>query len=272
MHFATKSGIAAINGTNLYYEVTGAGPALVLIHGYTLDTRMWADQVEAFSQTYQVICYDLRGFGHSAIPTQTLYRHSDDLKALLDFLKIGHAHILGLSLGGAVAVDFALAFPDTVDALVLVDVSAVDGYPWPAALNSWFQAIEQAAQAGNLEQARAHWLNTDWFTPARANPVLAAKLSQIVNDYSGWHFAHHNPLKSSAIPANQRLSEILAPTLVVVGEHDLPFYNLPLAEHLSQTIPHANKIVLPGVGHMANMEDPVAFNKAVLAFLSQTDL
>lgn len=270
MHFDTTSGIAAVNGTNLYYEFTGTGPAVVLIHGYTLDTRMWADQIEAFSQNYRVVCYDLRGFGRSALPTQDLYSHADDLKALLDFLGVARAHIMGLSLGGAVAVDFALAYPATVNSLILVDASAVDGYPWPDALNPWFDAIGQAAKAGDLDQARTHWLNTGWFTPAQAKPVVAAKLRQIVNDYSGWHFAHHNPVKASVISANQRLAEIEAPTLVVVGEYDLPFYNLPLAEHLSQTIPHARKIMLPGVGHMANMEDHDGFNKAVLEFLSET--
>lgn len=96
----TQSGFAEVNGTRLYYEIAGSGRPLVLIHGMTLDTRMWDDQFEPLAAQYQVVRYDARGFGKSAVPTGESYAHTDDLKALLEYLDIAHAFILGLSMGG----------------------------------------------------------------------------------------------------------------------------------------------------------------------------
>ncbi|MCI0575581.1 MAG: alpha/beta fold hydrolase, partial [Chloroflexi bacterium] len=148
---------AEVNGTRLYYEVAGAGPPLVLIHGYTLDTRMWDDQFEAFAQHYQVIRYDLRGFGRSAMPTGESYTHHEDLKALLDHLGLARAHILGLSLGGGIAVNFALAYPEATQSLILVDTSVLGGFEWPEELGRWFARIHSAARDGDMRLAKQHW-------------------------------------------------------------------------------------------------------------------
>ena len=106
-----QQGFADVNGTRLYYEMVGSGHPLVLVHGFTLDTRMWDDQFEMFAGRNQVVRYDLRGFGKSALPTTEPYSHPDDLRALMTHLGIEHAFIIGLSLGGAVAVDFAVTYP-----------------------------------------------------------------------------------------------------------------------------------------------------------------
>jgi 3-oxoadipate enol-lactonase len=245
---------------------------LVLIHGYSLDTRMWDDQFDAFSQQYQVVRYDLRGFGESALPTGESYAYHEDLKALLGFLGITRAHLLGLSLGGAIAVDFALIYPEATQSLILVDVSALDGFEWPDKLNGWFAPIYSAAKNDDMELAKEHWLNTDWFAPAREKPDVAANLKAIVSDYSGWHFNHDNPVRGLVPPANERLAEVGAPTLIIIGERDLSFYNHPIADRLAERIPSARKVVMPGVGHMANMEDPQGFNQIVLSFLADAKL
>jgi 3-oxoadipate enol-lactonase len=260
-------GFANVNGTRLYYEVSGSGEPIVLIHGYTLDTRMWDDQFEAFAQRYQVIRYDLRGFGKSAIPNGEIYTHPDDLLALLEHLGIAGAHILGLSLGGSIAVDFVLAYPQAVRSLIAVDVSGLNGYEWPDQLDRWFTAIRSAAGNGDMQQAKELWLATGWFKPAQSRPAVVARLNQMVSDYSGWDFTNKDSSLWSDPPANLRLQEIQAPTLVLTGEYDLPFYNLRIAERLQQGIPNAQMGILPGVGHMANMEDPETFNQVVLSFL-----
>ncbi|MEK7328872.1 MAG: alpha/beta hydrolase, partial [Chloroflexota bacterium] len=100
----THTGFAEVNGTRLYYEVAGSGQPLVLIHGFSLDTRMWGDQFETFARHYQVVRYDLRGFGQSAVPSNEPYTHADDLNNLLHYLKIDSVHLVGLSLGGGVAI------------------------------------------------------------------------------------------------------------------------------------------------------------------------
>jgi 3-oxoadipate enol-lactonase len=264
------SGHLSANGGSHYYEVAGEGPALVLIPGFTLDTRMWDDQVAAFTAGHRVIRYDLRGAGKSSPPSDS-YAFHDDLKALLDALGVAKAHILGLSLGGAIAVDFALSYPEDVLSLILVDTSALGGYPWHAELDAWFTGISAAAAQGDLAGAKELWLATGWFTPAMSKPAVARKLREIAADYSGWHFLNKNPVKRASPPANERLGTIAVPTLVMVGELDLAFYNLPIADRLAGAIPGARKVVLPGVGHMANMEDPERFNDAVLSFLKRIE-
>jgi 3-oxoadipate enol-lactonase len=269
MSGAVSRGLLDITGASLFYESLGAGPALVLIHGYALDMRMWDDQVEEFARRFRVVRYDLRGFGQSSLPTEEPFSYHEDLEALLDSLGIKKAYILGLSLGGAIAVDFALAYPERTAALIPVDTSALGGYPWPPELDRWFEPITSAGQSGDLDLAKRHWLNTGWFTAARRNRDVAGRLERIVADYSGWHFAHDNPVRALAPPANDRLEAIKAPTLVITGELDVPFYNLPIGETLARRIPYARQVIIPNVGHMCNMEDPISFNRAVISFLAE---
>jgi pimeloyl-ACP methyl ester carboxylesterase len=122
-----QTGFAELNGTRLYYEVAGSGAALAFVHGFSLDTRMWDDQFEAFAERYRVVRYDARGFGKSALPGSEKYMHAADLKALLEQLGIDRASVVGLSMGGGIAIDFALTYPEATRALVLVD-STLGGF------------------------------------------------------------------------------------------------------------------------------------------------
>ena len=131
----TQTGFVDANGARLYFELAGSGHPLVLIHGNTLDTRMWDDQFEVFAQHYQVLRYDLRGFGKSSVPTREPYTHATDLRALTTHFGFDHAHIIGFSLGGEIAIDFALTYPEATDALVAID-SALSGYQWQLRLVS----------------------------------------------------------------------------------------------------------------------------------------
>ena len=124
---AVQNGFADIPGARLHYEVTGSGEPLVLIHGFTLDMRMWDDQFARLARHFQVMRYDVRGFGQSSMPTTEPYTHADDLKALLACLDISRAHVLGLSMGGSIAINFVLNYPTVVDRLVLAD-AALSGF------------------------------------------------------------------------------------------------------------------------------------------------
>lgn len=259
-------GMMPVDQGRLYYELTGSGPPLVLVHGFTLDHRMWDSQLSALSPHFTILRYDLRGFGRSSLPVAP-YSHHADLQALLHALAIPRAHLLGLSLGASVVLDFALACPEMARSLVLVDASSIAGYPWHPELSRWFAAIRQAAAAGDLALAKQRWLETGWFAPARRDPLLRQRLDQLLETYSAWHLLNRDPHISPDPPAWQRLEQVSAPTLVVVGALDLSFYNLPLAAGLHRRIPAARALELPGVGHMANMEAPAAFNQAVLDFL-----
>ncbi|MDQ6604798.1 MAG: alpha/beta fold hydrolase [Chloroflexota bacterium] len=261
-------GFAAVNGTRLYYEIAGSGPPLVLIHGHGLDCRMWDDQFAPFAAHHRVVRYDLRGFGKSDPVGDTMYAHEDDLAALLDHLEIARAMILGLSAGGSVAINFALTYPAMARALIVVD-TALGGHAWSENWNARWKALRQTARAGGAPAANEGWLAHPLFASANEHPAVATRLRQMIADYSGWHWGTRDPQRGHEPPAAERLGEIATPTLVMLGERDLPDFHA-IADRIAEQIPAptARKIILPGVGHMANMEAPERFNAEVLDFLA----
>jgi pimeloyl-ACP methyl ester carboxylesterase len=260
-------GWAELNGTRLYYEMAGDGDPLVLIHGFSLDRRMWDPQFAVFARRYRVIRYDLRGFGRSALPDGDPFSHTADLAALLDSFGIARAHIVGLSQGGAVAVAFALAYAERVRCLVPVD-AYFDGHAFSDAWEAGIVPVWQAAREGGAPAAKEVWLAHAFFQSCREQPETEAQLMQIVEEYSGWHWVNrHNEIRPDP-PTAQRLEEVRARTLVIVGERDLPDFQV-MAQALAARIPGAQLVVLPGVGHMANMEAPEQFNQIVLEFLGE---
>ena len=261
-------GYAEVNGVKLYFEVAGQGEAIVLINGFTLDTRMWDDQFQEFSKQYKVLRYDVRGYGRSAKPSGEEYTDADDLVSLMKQLDIEHAHIIGLSMGGSIAIDFTLSYPEAVDTLVLVDTT-LDGYTWTEEYGSSLWSIWTTCKQLGLEAAKAQWLDFEIFCTESENPRAYSSLKEIIDDYSGIHFLYNLPgyrVKIKDPPIAQRLSDIHVPTLVIVGEHDSRDFHI-IADLLSKEIPQVRKVVIPRVKHMSNMEDPETFNKEVLSFL-----
>lgn len=254
-----------VNDTQIYYEEAGVGSAVVLIHGFTLDTRMWDDQFLPLAQGFQVIRYDLRGFGRSAVPTDAPYSHVEDLRTLLDALGVQQAHLVGLSKGGGVALDFALTYPQRTRSLALLD-TVMGGFSWSAEGSARDAQVWEAARGGGIPAAKASWLAHPLFAPALRQPAVAVRLTQIIADYSGWHFVNANPEQSLAPPAAQRLPELRLPVLAMVGEHDLPDF-VRITERIGQETPHARTLIVPGVGHMANMEAPAVVTQVLLDFL-----
>ncbi len=258
----TQTSFAQVNDARLYYEIAGSGQPLVLIHGFSLDTRMWNDQFETFARHYQVVRYDLRGFGQSAVPTREPYTHADDLNALLQHLKIDSVHLVGLSLGGGIAVDFALAYPEKTLSLITID-GILGGHKW---VKDWGY-IWSAAKTKSVEVAKDLWLKDEMFAPANERPGVSARMRQMVADYSGWHWLNRNPERGPETPASERLGKIRAPTLALVGERDLQDFHA-IADALQSRIPSCRKVVVPGAGHLANMEAPEQVNEIILSFLT----
>lgn len=258
-------GFASIDNGRLYYEVAGEGPALVLIPGFGVDRRMWDDQVGPLSERYRVVRYDPRGFGLSSAPDGP-YFPPDDLQALLDHLDIGQAHILGLSRGGGTAIDFVLSHPDRALSLIMVD-AILGGHRWQGRFGDDVRTTWALAETAPLDAVREHWLSLPLFETALRQPALAARVRTMVYDYSGWHWRNDDPDIRLRPPAAKRLADVRVPTLVVVGELDLPDFH-QVADVVAQGVPGAQKVVLLGVGHMASMEDPAQFNALVLDFLA----
>jgi pimeloyl-ACP methyl ester carboxylesterase len=260
----SESGFVPVPYGRLYYEVAGDGPTVLFVHGFTLDTRMWDDQWPVFAERYRVVRLDLRGFGRSEAEPLP-YSNMDDLVAVLDHLAVSRAHIVGLSMGATVVVDFALAHPERVHALVAVDGGpSGTGAPPPEV-----QHVIAQAGAGQVSEALEAWLATALFAPAMEQPEVAARMREMVTDYTWWSARNPGLGQPLRPPAVGRLAEIGAPTLVVVGERELPTIRVH-CETLAADIPGARLVNLPGVGHMSNMEDPRAFNTAVLEFLAAT--
>jgi len=259
-----KSGFVDVKHGRLFYEEAGVGPVVVLIHGGNLDRRMWDEQFLLFAREFWVIRYDVRGFGKSTQLTHA-YSDTDDLASLLDHLRITKAHLVGLSMGGRIAIDFALVHPDKVLSLVLAG-PGVSGFNFDASAMAQFWEVVRVAQEKGPEAASETWLKNPYMAPAMGNPVLAARIREI--SHENRHVFLSNPLLGHRLspPAMHRLGELRAPILLVVGDRDVNDI-LAICGILEVRAPQAKKIVIREAGHMVNMEKPAEFDQAVLTFL-----
>ncbi len=249
----------------LHYEKTGQGEPLILIQGANLPMQMWDAQVRYFSAEFQVVRYDVRGFGGSGPRDSEPYQSHTDLRALLDHLGIERAHLAGLSLGGRIAIDFALTYPERVQSLVLAD-PGLSGYTWDvAAMQKWSKPIVDAIGKGDSLEAADLWLKSGFMAPAMDNPELAPRLTQLARA-NARVYEHRDLEVPLSPPAVGRLSEIRAPTLLLLGERDVPDEHR-IVEQLSREVANSERVVFPGVGHVTNLESPEEFNRVVLAFL-----
>lgn len=202
-----QSGFAALDNTELYFERAGKeittrtacnegairkGESnrnpLILLHGLGLNLSMWDDQFSEFAKRYHVIRYDLRGFGQSLPPSPAPFSHVDDLKNLLDYFNIKQAHIIGLSLGGRIAIDFALTYPHALNRLVLID-PALGGYRFDDAWYTRMNTILQHGKAGEIGRAKRLWLDHPLFKPVRHEHSAAKQhFEEIAAADAGWHW------------------------------------------------------------------------------------
>ncbi|MEO7002326.1 MAG: alpha/beta fold hydrolase [Ktedonobacterales bacterium] len=263
-----QSGFAEVNGARLYYEVAGQGHPLVLTHESIGDNRMYDDQFGVFAQHYKTIRYDMRGFGQSSVPSGP-FSFSDDLYGLLRFLGIGQAHVLGMSMGGGASIDLTLSHPEMVSALV-VSGSALGGFDSPDEANDpRGKDFEAAAQAGDHERladlAVEVWVVGDGRVADQVNPAVRQRIRELeLHNLSLG--ADESLAQQLDPPAIGRLSEIHAPTLVIVGDRDISDIQ-QIADLLAQGIAGAQKVVIRNTAHVPNMEQPEQFNRIVLDFL-----
>jgi 3-oxoadipate enol-lactonase len=257
------SGTAAVNGTRLYYEALGAGEPVILLQGGNLPLEMWDEQFVDLAESYRVVRYDARGFGRSG-PKTGPYASEEDLLALMQHLKIPKASLVGLSLGGRVAVDFSLAHPEMVDRLVLAG-PGLSGFAWSDAREPWVDsAIAAYGQKDSVRMALL-WLESGYMKPAMRDPMLAGRLRALsIRNASMW--MQPDSERVLAAPAVGRLSSIRAPTLVMIGTLEVPDIQR-IVDTLEKSVPGIRKVVLPDAGHMLNMERPTEFTRAVLEFL-----
>ncbi|MCG8607741.1 alpha/beta hydrolase [bacterium] len=264
-----RAGYVTLNEIKLYYEETGRGEPVVFIHGGFLDRRMGDDQFQVFTEHFRVIRYDVRGHGRSESVAET-YSYHEDLRQLLKLLKVKKAILIGLSLGGRIAIDFAIAHPKRVAALVLA-APGLSGHPFDSPeLTKDNGRLEKAWQSGNIDLAIEHfqeaWTDGPHRTPSQVDRVVRDKVRRMAKENAQRSSPRGNRTELEP-PAIGRLAEITAPTLVILGDLDMPDI-LDIADRIEQEVPGARKVMMRKVAHMVNMEKPNEFNRIVLDFLT----
>jgi 2-hydroxy-6-oxonona-2,4-dienedioate hydrolase len=263
-----ETGTADINGARMYYEVVGEGEPLVLVHAGIADSRMWEAQITAFADRYRVIRYDMRGFGRTQI-VEGPFSHHEDLRSLLDFLGLDRANIVGCSMGGGAVLDFALEYPDRVGNLVLVG-SAVGGFKPDFDPPKEWDELVAADEAGDLELVSELEVRIWVDGPGRSPEDVEAPIRDLVRKMN--LIALRNEATELGEewepepPAADRLTDIQAPTLLIVGDEDQPRV-FAAADLLEKELPNVRKVIMHGTAHLPNMERPEEFDRIVLAFL-----
>ncbi len=268
------SGFADVNGTRLYYETDGDGEAVVFIHGFGGDTLSWQQHFAELAKHHKVVNYDMRGFGKSNVPTDQPYTHADDLKALLDYLEIESAHVIGHSFGGEIALNFALAYPEATQSLTLIepDISGAEGLPAPtpeeeAAFGAIFAALEEGDHAG---AALGLVDNHPIFAVSRNVPSVRKYHLEILADYQWFHFMNEDPVVQPQPPSAERLGKIVAPTLLFVGDSTTQYQTMEV-DMLVEQVPNARKVVVENSDHFPHVLYPDDFNARVLDFLEEVE-
>lgn len=261
--FTIPSGSARIFGVH-----AGSGPTVVLLHAGVADLRMWGDQIAALQEQFHVVAYDRREFGRTDSPDEP-FLHIDDLAEILAHFDVGSAILVGCSQGGRVAIDFALARPERVTALILVStaITGAPASPVPAGAQELSDALDAAEEAGDLERVNAIEAHLWLDGPLSEEGRVSGPLRDLFLDMNG------NALRKPEIPKEEfppaaygRVAELAMPVLLVSGDLDFDYVRDRHA-YLARTIPNARAVEIPGTAHLPSLEQPERFNRHLLAFL-----
>jgi pimeloyl-ACP methyl ester carboxylesterase len=248
---------ARLNGIEIDYEASGAGPAVLLSHGYSATRHMWDAQHAALGEQHRVISWSMRGHGETESPADPARYSADltvaDMRALLAHLGVERAVIGGLSLGGYVSLAFYLAHPEMARALVICDSGP--GYRSADARAAWNQRAQERAAA----------LETRGLEALGKSREVRESLG-LHRSAQGLAHAARGMLAQEGSRVIDGLSRIAVPTLIIVGDQDQPF--LAPCEYMAKKIPGARLEIIRGAGHSSNLDQPETFNRVLLDFLA----
>ncbi len=267
---------ALIHGVRLYYEVTGSGPPLVFVHEFAGDCRSWDPQVKFFARRHQVTTYNARGYPPSEVPEDPAAYSQDiaveDLRGLLTRLGIAQAHLCGLSMGAYAVLHLGLRYPEMARSLVIAGCGYGSDDP-----ERFRRDAEELARRidrdGMTAVSPAYARGPTRVQFLRKDPVGWKEFADALARHSGPGSARTMRGVQARRPSLYSLEELLrrltVPTLIINGDEDDPCLGPGL--FLKRHIPTAGLVVFPTTGHTINLEEPAAFNSAVLAFLTLVD-
>jgi pimeloyl-ACP methyl ester carboxylesterase len=243
------------DGVDIYYEIHGSGPPLLLTHGYSSTSAMWQGQVDALSKHHKLVLWDMRGHGRSDYPEDAA-AYSEaltvaDIAALLDAAGADKAIVGGLSLGGYMSLAFYRTHPERVRALLIIDTGP--GFKKDDARDAWNKRALDTADRFDREGL------------AVLKSASSERSTVSHRDATGLARAARGMLTQRDAQVIESLPGIKVPALVVVGADDAPF--LAASDYMSAKIPAAKKVVILSAGHAVNIDQPQAFIEAVLPFL-----
>lgn len=259
-------GYASVNGGKLYYEIAGEGEAVLFIHGLFLDSRLWEHQFEELSKQYKVIRFDARGFGNTEIDEEP-FANYDDIKELINYLQVDQVHVVGLSLGGQLALEFAVMYPEHVQSLTLCSYKLV-GEEESEQFKLEKSHLWKTIMAGDIEASVA--LNESmWLIGhSTANQIREqekALYREMVLHNLSKPMIDRKPIFVDNL-AN-KLNKVEARTLILYGKHDYIDYE-KAAQKLHNNIEHSSIIRFDQSAHMLNLSEPTLFNHTLLNFIS----
>jgi pimeloyl-ACP methyl ester carboxylesterase len=265
---------ATLDGVRIHYETYGGGFPLILCYCRGGNTTQWRPQIPEFSKRYQLILWDPRGHAKSESPKDpTAYGldvSAQDLLGLMDYLKLPKAYVGGLSMGGGISTRFALAHPQRVEALLIIDSGSAAGRPGPPERGGTQEKMNELALTQGMEAAARYAIeaNLDFGGRAKRGPEAVKGILEMFMALDPVGYVKAMQAANKASPISHRLHEINVPTLVLAGEEDPA---VPDARFTHQQIKGSKLVLVPNAGHFSNQDQPEAFNREVLAFLSQVE-
>jgi pimeloyl-ACP methyl ester carboxylesterase/ribosomal protein S18 acetylase RimI-like enzyme len=263
-HFFSSGHVTVPDG-ELYFESTGVGEPLIFLHAGFSDRRDWKHQVKDLEKEFNTIVYDQRGAGNSSVPTAS-FSPGDDLRAIMDHLKIAKATVIGHSLGGTIALDFALQYPEKVSSLILV-APGLNGHVWSNEYSEWFKTIWSLSKPTDMLQQT---MSAPFYVLAVTNPNIKSEIEEIIKENIEkmltwksldiqWFFPE--PIS--------KLKELEIPTLVIYGDKDSQDIK-QIVDALIENLPNVKATKIQNADHLLNFEKPNELNALIFKFLNRS--
>lgn len=270
---AQKQGRVGVLQGSLYYEEQGSGEPVILIHGHSLDRRMWDGQFSELARRYRVIRYDMRGYGKSTPQIENFqFTHAEDLIVLMDSLHIDKAHIIGLSLGGEVGADMVGWFPERVRSAVLVSgnlrLTPGPSQPMRGAEAARYDEKIARNKAMGVDELKRRWFRRLMNMGGSRRERMRDALWTMIEEWDAWQSYHKEVRTVAGLDAFARLKKNRPAIPVLIVEGRAPGNHFSARPEMLKHLPKGRLKVIDDCGHMLNMERPAEFNKVVLDFLS----